>query len=282
MTTNDDHGQESEPVTATTAEAPAEAPRKNDPQPIEPIIVPHAFDAMQELEPTPEFKSRIKALIGKLPYDEAQDQPVPHDDLEQLRRETYTQMWRNSLTAAHAEDLAEHRLADLAADQHGPFLAKYVDSIGPDSPVLNLILGGRVGSGKTSAAIAAGNHAADRGLMVRFVQHATYLRWLRPDGAPNNMPDWQIRKRFRDMDLLILDDLGAGLDLGEPATKFVRDETTALIGDRIDTSKATIITTNVRAEDLEVMIDDRLVSRLSKRGHALRFTGQDRRGRLSW
>lgn len=239
-------------------------------------------DPGKDLEPTPEFKARIQRMMGAVahPDDDTEENPV--DDLAKRRRQVYAEAWENSLAAANVTDLADTTLHQLDDNQHGGWLRQYVDNIGPNTRLLNLVLGGQVGSGKTTAAIAAGNYAADRGLMVRFIQHATYLRWLRPDGAPRNMPDWQIRKRFRDCDLLILDDLAAGLDLNEPATKFVRDETTALIGDRIDTGKATIITTNVRAEHLEVMIDDRFVSRLSKRGHALKFTGEDRRGRLSW
>lgn len=244
--------------------------------------VPAPIAPTQELEPTEEFKARITKLMGAVPYHDDEEEPVPADDLGERRREVYGAAWQNSLKTAHVLELANWTLGDLGPDQHGKMLRRYVENLGPASPLVNMILGGRVGSGKTSAAIAAGNLAVERGLLVRFVQHATYLRWLRPDGAPGNMPDWQIRKRFRDVDLVILDDFAAGLDVGEPATKFVRDETTSLIGDRIDMGKATIITTNVRAEDLEVMIDDRLVSRLSKRGHALRFTGEDRRGRLCW
>lgn len=238
-------------------------------------------DPADELEPSEGFKMRIATMMQSVPqHDEEAD--VPADDVAERRRQVYAQAWANSLRDANVAELAGITLADLDGNQHGRILRGFIDQIGPGAAVLNLVLGGRVGSGKTTAAIAAGNQAADRGLMVRFIQHATYLRWLRPDGAPNNMPDWQIRRRFRDCDVLVLDDFAAGLDLGEPATKFVRDETTSLIGDRIDMGKATIITTNVQPEDLEVMIDERLVSRLSKRGRALRFTGEDRRGRLSW
>lgn len=245
-----------------------------------------------QFETPDSFKRRIADLMAETPYNPAEDEPIPSDDLGERRRAVKREAWANSLRMARLDDRAHWTLADLAADQHGPMLQGFVDGLGPDAAFVNLVLGGRVGSGKTSAAIAAGNAAVERGLMARVVKHKHYLDWLRPDGTPPGLTTVQVRERFRTCDLLILDDLGAELDGDREATRFVREETLALVGDRIESGKATIVTTNEKPEvrndqgdlvgGLMLTLGERLLSRLSERGHALRFVGQDRRGRLSW
>lgn len=246
-----------------------------------------------DLEPSEAFKARIKALMESVPYHDAEaEEPV--DDVETLRAKTFEKAWANSLVAARVDYLAHHTLDQLADDQQPGAMRRFVEQIGPQAAKRTLVIAGRIGSGKSAAAIAAGNAAVERGMLVRFVKHAKYLKMLRPDGSPADMPDWQIHNRFRDCDLLILDDLGAELDADVPATRFVRDETLSLIGDRIESGKATIVTTNEPSEvrddedgrlvgGLMLTLGERLLSRLSDHGYALEFKGPDRRGRrLSW
>lgn len=228
------------------------------------------------------LRARIESLAWAVPRAVHGEPDTPPASLEEHRRTVRERAWLNSLNAGHVGDLAAVTLADLADDQHPKPLGQFVSTIGPDAPVMNLILSGRVGAGKSTAAIAAGTTAVAEGHLTRFVKHTDYLRWLRPDSIPDGLYEWQIRRRYRECALLVLDDLGAGLDVGVAASRHVREETTALIGDRIDAGRATILTTNIKSPDLGVMIDDRLVSRLSKRGYALTYTGSDRRGRLSW
>lgn len=234
-----------------------------------------------DLEPSEEFKARVAGLMAAVPRHPDEDEE-PVDDVTELRTRTFAAAWANSLHAARVDDLAHFTFDKLAPDQWPSKLRGFVDNIGPDTPVQTLVLAGRVGAGKTAAAIAAGNAAAQRGLLVRFVKHGTYLAMLRPDGSPVDMPMWQIRRRFRDCRLLVLDDLGAELDPDEPATRFVREETLGLVSDRIESGRFTIVTTNESSSRLYYMLGERLLSRLSQRGHAVEFTGQDRRGRLSW
>lgn len=217
--------------------------------------------------------------------------PQLAEDPQDRRRQVAQTAWANSLKAAHFEELAHWTIDALAADQHPAHLRGYVESLGKGAKVLNLVLGGRVGPGKTSAAIAAGNAAVGRGLITRVVRHADYLKWLTPEGSPKELQSWQIEARYRDCDLLILDDMGAGLDPNQPASEFKRTQTLSLIGDRINSGKATIITTNEQADvvrdgetvgGLALMFGPQVISRISERGHAVRFAGPDRRGRLSW
>lgn len=232
---------------------------------------------VEKVEANAEFRARVRKLAESLP--EPKDDPDP-----QGRVEIFRATWLTSLTLGGAGDLADWTLDKLESDQHPAALRAFADALGqPDQAVRNLVLGGRVGPGKTSAAIAVGNAAVARGVSARFIKHSTYLKWLRPEGSPKDLEPWQIRKRFRDCTLLVLDDLAASLTVGEPATEFVRTETLDLIGDRTDTpGHSTIVTTNHRSETLTVMFGEAMMSRLSKNGHVLVFIGPDRRGRLSW
>lgn len=236
------------------------------------------------------LKAKVARLMAAFPdrHGDA-DKPVPDDDLDVRRTEVARTAWTDSLTAGEVTDLAGWRLEDLHPDQNGPALAKFVAALGPTASVRSLVFAGKVGPGKTSAAIAAGWAAIDRGLGVRFVEHSKYLLWLRPESSPGDGPyrgvtGNQLRARMRSCDLLIVDDLGASLDPRQPVSQHVKDETLTLIGDRIDTpGRATIVTTNLRSEHLAAMFGDQFLSRLSKRGHVLAFNGPDRRGkRLSF
>lgn len=217
------------------------------------------------------------------------DHPIPADDPAERLLAVNREAWISSLQAADVSDLVGHRLEGLAKDQHANALRDFVTSIASGNPVKrNLILAGVVGPGKTSAAIATGWAALAAGRSVRFVEHSKYLLWLRPDQMPSTGPyrdltPHRLRARMRASDVLIVDDLGASLDPRVPVTQFVKDETLTLIGDRIDTpGRVTIITTNHTAAHLEAMFGEQFMSRLAKSGAVLKFTGKDRRGRLSW
>lgn len=247
----------------------------------------------EAFEPTGAFKARIAKLAEAFPGP-ADGHPVPAtDDLADWRRDTYATAWANSLRASDSDDLAHWTLDQLAAEQQPDALRAFAEQCTDKGALRTLVLGGPVGTGKTSAAVAIGNALLEQGRMVRFVRHSTYLKWLRPEGAPTGVEDWQIRRRFRECDVLVLDDLAASLDGDVKAREFVRTETLDLIGDRADSpGKVTIITTNQKAEvrgddgrlvgGLTMIFGEQVMSRLSKNGYALTITGPDRRGRLTW
>lgn len=231
------------------------------------------------LEPSEEFRARIAKLAASLPQppDDAEE---PWDDPLELRVRRFREAFRENLAAAGEDDLGGWTLDRLAGDQHPGALRRFVDSIGEQAPVKTLTLAGRIGPGKTSAAIAAGNAAVERGLLVRFVKHQTYLSLLRPQGRPDDLPEWKVRRLFRECDLLILDDLAAEQD---ESREFVRKETLGLLDDRVNAvGRFTILTTNESSAALDAIVGERLVSRLSRRGHVLKFTGPERYRRLSW
>lgn len=254
---------------------------------------PSGGEAWRELvEPdVEELKAKVRAIIedGKATRGADADHPIPADDPEVRRRAINLDAWIASVEAANETDLLWHRLETLDRDQHGDTLARFARSVaGGQPPKRNLILAGVVGPGKTSSAIATGWACLDAGLSVRFVEHSKYMLWLRPDSMPAEGPyrdvtAKQLRARMRRCDVLIVDDLGANMDPRQPVTQHAKEETLTLIGDRIDTpGRITIITTNHTSEHLTAMFGQQFMSRLAKNGVAIKFTGQDRRGKLSW
>ncbi|AKN68779.1 hypothetical protein QR97_02250 [Streptomyces sp. PBH53] len=198
--------------------------------------------------------------------------------------------WRNSMLEAAHGDYLKWRLADLDPGK-GPTklgyqgseeLGGWLDSIVKAKKqrarpsVMNFIVTGNIGSGKTTALAALGNEASERGLWVRFVKHATYLAWRRPDGGPDGMSPYQVRKRHVDeADLLILDELCGEMDGVQ--TEFVRRETTDLIDSRLASGKPTAFSTNLRREGIVAVLGERLVSRMEDRAYLAKVVGPDRR-----
>jgi DNA replication protein DnaC len=222
------------------------------------------------------------------------------DDTSEYQAEVYRQAWENSLRRAGHTDYIRYRLAHLDEnDQHPAHLKKYIDQhvearakqrqqqkLPPEQRqfirpnILNLIMPGTVGTGKTVAAVAAGEYAVSRGLMARFVTHSMYLSWLRPDGAPSGMTALKVVEFYERCDVLVLDDLGNEMD--GYATTFVRTATSDLITARINSGRPTIFTTNLNSAQIAEILGDRLASRIGTRAAVLKVVGSDRRAPQTW
>ncbi|MEU2968969.1 ATP-binding protein [Streptomyces ardesiacus] len=220
-------------------------------------------------------------------------QPEPSDglweDVSVPQARARRNMWRNSIVdAAHDEYLA-FRFDHLDDNQKPNTLRNWLDSLIEAKKLdarpgtLNMIVPGPIGSGKTAAACTLGNEAAERGLWTLFVKHATYLTWRRPDSAPHNMKAWEVRKKFVECDLLVLDELCGEMDM--TATEFARRETVDLIDARISAGRPTVYTTNLRsrrqpgspAMGVVDILGERLLSRLESSAHLVKVVGPDRR-----
>lgn len=220
-------------------------------------------------------------------------QPAPEDglweDVAVPQARARRNMWRNSIDDAAHGDYLGFRFENLDENQMPNTLQKWLDSLvtakklDARPAVLNMIMPGNIGSGKTAAAIALGNEAAERGLWTLFIKHATYLTWRRPDSAPHNMKAWEVRKRFVECDLLILDELCGEMDT--TGTEFARRETIDLIDARISAGRPTAYTTNLRsrrqpgsnAMGVVDILGERLLSRLESSAHLVKVVGPDRR-----
>ncbi|MFD7334948.1 hypothetical protein ACFV98_02945 [Streptomyces violascens] len=190
--------------------------------------------------------------------------------------------WTNSMKAANHDDYLKWRFADLDDYQRPKALQGWLDSLvqakkeraRPDT--MHFIVSGNIGSGKTTMVSALGNEAASRGLLVRLVQHSTYLAWRRPDGAPDGMSRYEVRRRHvEDPDLLIVDELCGEMDSLQK--EFVRRETTDLVGSRLASGRPTAFSTNLKGDGIKAILGERLLSRIEDRVYVAKVVGPDRR-----
>ncbi len=116
-----------------------------------------------------------------------------------------------------------------------------------------LLLMGSYGCGKTHLAAAVANTCIEFGMQTIFLTVPDLLDWLR---YSYDAPDDTFEKRFeelRNVDLLVLDDLGAHNATGWAAEKLFQ-----IIDHRYIRKLPTVVTSNLDLEDL----DDRIRSRL--------------------
>ncbi|MGA5411546.1 ATP-binding protein [Streptomyces lavendulocolor] len=221
------------------------------------------------------------------------------DGTDEYQQEVYRQAWVNSLRLSGHDDYARFTLAKLREDQFPDHVRAYVDKLVearahnrdqeklPEDQreivrptIQHLILHGSTGTRKTATAAAAGAYAVERGLMARFVSHSKYLGWLRPDSAPAGLTRTQILERYERCDLLVLDDLCEEMD--EYATNHVRTLTNNLITARANKGRGTIFTTNLNFDQVEVVLGERLASRIGGRALPLKLVGDDARKPQRW
>ncbi|CAM5235124.1 ATP-binding protein [Streptomyces griseomycini] len=197
--------------------------------------------------------------------------------------------WRNSMVDAAHEEYLRFRFKDLDPNQSPDKLQQWLDSLvaakrsGGRPSHLNAIMPGNVGSGKTTALTALGNEAADLGLRVLFLKHATYLTWRRPDSAPHDLTTHQVRAKFITCDLLILDELCGEMDT--VASEFARRETIDLVDARIAAGRPTAYSTNLhrcRTKERPIpgiaeILGARFLSRLEDSAYLVPVVGPDRR-----
>ncbi|MFF8696270.1 hypothetical protein ACF08W_29065 [Streptomyces sp. NPDC015144] len=219
-------------------------------------------------------------------------QPEPEDglweDVAVPQARARRNSWRNSVIDASYDEYLRFRFGDLDANQKPNTLRNWLDSLvegkrsGVRPATLNMIIPGNIGSGKTTAALALGGEASERGMWTLLVKHSKYLTWLQPDSAPHNLTKHQVRHRFATCDLLILDEFCGDMD--QIATPFVKKETVDLIDARISSGRPTAYTTNVRSRSqpggglgVVDILGERLLSRLESSAHLAKIVGPDRR-----
>ena len=124
-----------------------------------------------------------------------------------------------------------------------------------EEPYLWLVLLGATGCGKTHLAAAIANQQIPRGKPAYFVVVPDLLDHLRSAYSPDSkIPYDELFETIRTAPLLILDDLGA-----HSSTPWAEEKLYQLINHRYNHRLATVVTTNLRLDDL----DERLASRLA-------------------
>jgi DNA replication protein DnaC len=136
----------------------------------------------------------------------------------------------------------------------------------------SLLLLGNAGTGKTHQAYGALRLIAESGrppIGWRGTSAVDLYAELRPrDGIDSH----EVFTRYADLDLLLLDDVGAAKD-----TQFTEDVTYRLVNHRYEQNLPMILTTNLRVDDLRKAIGDRTASRLAAMCTQVELRGTDRR-----
>lgn len=118
-----------------------------------------------------------------------------------------------------------------------------------------IVVAGQTGRGKTRLAAAIGNYCRDSGRQVMFVVVPDLLDTLRSAYNPSSPGSFdQMFEQVRNVELLILDDLGA-----QSGTPWADEKLFQLVNHRYNAALPTVITTNLTVRDM----DARLASRLT-------------------
>jgi DNA replication protein DnaC len=158
--------------------------------------------------------------------------------------------------------------ADAVLEDFAEGVASRLRDALTDPRVLNVVLAGNVGTGKTRAAYAMGRLAVSQGRWVEAWSLHDLMHELMPSGAaPAHM-----EHVAKECDVLVLDDLGAG-----KASEWAVDNLTSVVDARVAHHRLTVVTTNVTEEALRAVWQDRLMDRLRDRLVAIPFTGPSRR-----
>ena len=194
-----------------------------------------------------------------------------------------------STCAANAKAEGGHTLADwriirAAYDCNERFPRRFVDANADHPQVLawaggcadspktspSLLIAGPTGTGKTWQAYGALRIAVTtpRGPRWEATTFADFIASLRPSAKD---PESNL-ERYRNADVLLLDDLGAA-----KSSEWVEETAYRLLNHRYEAMLPTIFTTNLPLADLREGLGDRLASRLVETCERVVLAGGDRR-----
>lgn len=202
---------------------------------------------------------------------------------ENAMEEEWLAQRRREILERRVTDLLSGRLAEFRdaqlEDIEGPpgeYLRPWVKTW-PHPKHRNIILGGPTGAGKTHASVAVMRAAVNAGLTAHLVGYSEYLTALRPDGEVQH---WRVRREAQEPWLLVIDDLG--VELNAQASEAARREMVDLMTVRNGAQLVTVVTTNLKPEQVKFVFGERFFSRLSQDSAGLRMIRDDRRGQASW
>jgi len=131
-----------------------------------------------------------------------------------------------------------------------------------DRPSQGIMFTGDVGSGKTFLAAAIANELLDRGVQARFLVVPDLLDDLRTamlhnTGDSREMDDVALLRSIRQVDVLVLDDLGV-----HNYTEWTCNKLYSLLNFRLNNQLPVIITTNLKMSELDEYLGERTTSRI--------------------
>ncbi|MEW5761702.1 MAG: ATP-binding protein [Bacillota bacterium] len=133
------------------------------------------------------------------------------------------------------------------------------DRIKAGEPCDGLLITGRVGSGKTFLACCIANAVLDAGKEALFLVVPDFLDRIRAtyDGGQDELTERDLLDTAREVQLLILDDLGA-----HQYTPWAQQKLYSILNHRLNYRLPTVVTTNLDLEELNTYLGERTTSRL--------------------
>lgn len=132
-----------------------------------------------------------------------------------------------------------------------------------------LFLYGDAGSGKTHLAVKI---AQEIGLNTKFVKTSKLLLEMKSNFDGKSWQNEAMVKKLSEIELLILDDLGA-----EKTTEWVAETFYLLIDERYGKMLPIIITSNLSLEEIEKRFGDRICSRITEMCQVIKIDSEDAR-----
>lgn len=149
--------------------------------------------------------------------------------------------------------------AQVTAKQHA---MAYLELLLAGKCSASLVMTGLPGTGKTHLACAVANAYMRRGGEVVFITVAAMIRRIRETyRSDSELTEQQAINAFRDLDLLILDEVG--IQKGDDKEINLLFE---IINERYAYLKPTMLLSNLTVEDMEQLLGERVIDRLKEGG----------------
>lgn len=134
----------------------------------------------------------------------------------------------------------------------------------------NLLFTGAPGLGKTHLSLAMAEGVAQSGRLVMYVSAPHLMDELECGKFQKDAAALEYREVIFGCDLLVIDDLGT-----EMVTSYTKSEVYDLVNTRLNTSRPTIINTNLGLRDIEKKYTSRVYSRIAGMYAVVEFKGWD-------
>lgn len=239
-------------------------------------------------------------LQGRVACPQCQRELVAQQEAEYIKqasmrhqkRITYDRLYKDSIYSDYSLRDASFQsfIVDGEESERNKLLARRIAGRYLKGEVFNTVLTGNAGAGKSFLAMAilkAVNENADPWKSCLLVNIDEFLLEVRSTYGSKEVDrdtEQALIERVAEVDLLVLDDLGAEtgfIGTDKRATDFTQRMLYALMNRRQDAS--TIITTNLTGDQLDYMYDSKILSRLYRRvaGNIIKFEEtEDRRFKL--
>lgn len=134
----------------------------------------------------------------------------------------------------------------------------------------NLLFTGTPGLGKTHLSLAMAEGVVRSGQLVMYVSAPHLMDELERGKFQKDAVALEYREVIFGCDLLVIDDLGT-----EMVTSYTKSEVYDLVNTRLNTSRPTIINTNLSLRDIEKKYTSRVCSRIAGTYAVVEFKGRD-------